>query len=89
MGMVHAKIVTGEFWLVIKDDDRRQFSVEGPMTNDNPWNKAVCKAQEQGRNVRCSSSPIETTAEYIKRYWTSQGYQEAPDSIVFPEYSSD
>ena len=35
-----------EFWLVIMDDDRKELSVEGPMTNDDPWNKAVCQAQK-------------------------------------------
>lgn len=52
------------------------------MTNDDPWNKAVCKAQEQGRDVRCSSSPIERTEEYLKRTCVSQGYKEAQNPIV-------
>lgn len=74
-----------EVWLVIMDDDRKEFSVEGPMTNDDPWNKAVCQAQKQGRQVRCSSASIEKTEEYIKRYWVSQGYKEAQKTIVAPD----
>jgi hypothetical protein len=66
-----------EFWLVIRDDDKKEILVEGAMTNDDPWNKAVRQAQKQGRSVRRSSSSIGNTEEYIKRYWVSQGYKEA------------
>ncbi len=67
------------------DDDRKEFSVEGPMTNDTTWNEAVCRAQEQRRHVRCSSSPIEQPKEYLKRTCLSRGYKEAQSPIVLPD----
>jgi hypothetical protein len=39
-------------FLIIIDEDRKQFAVEGPLTNVQPWNRAVAAAQEVGRNVR-------------------------------------
>lgn len=75
-----------QFWLVIMDDDRKEFSVEGPMTNDDPWNKAVCEAQEHGRQVHCSSSPIEQPKEHLKRTCVSRGYKEAQSHIVILEW---
>lgn len=41
------------FVLIVADHDRREFTVEGPMADDNPWNKAVVTAQEAGRQVNC------------------------------------
>ena len=41
------------FLLVVMDHDRREFAVEGPMTDDRPWNRAVVQAQRLGRNLRC------------------------------------
>lgn len=45
-----------QFLLVVVDDDKKVFSVEGPMTNDTSWNENICSAQKSGRNVRCFSS---------------------------------
>ena len=42
------------FVLIVADHDNRQFSVEGPMIDDNPWSKPVVDAQEDGkRRVTC------------------------------------
>jgi hypothetical protein len=71
------------------DDDRKEFSVVGPMADDNPWNKAVCNAQEQGRHVHCSSSPVEQPEDYLRRTCVSRGYKEAKNPIVAPDYSLD
>jgi hypothetical protein len=74
-----------DFWLIIKDDDRKEFVIEGLMADDNPWNKAVCEAQKQGRKVMCSSSSIEQPKEYLKRTCLSRGYKEAQTPIVVPD----
>jgi hypothetical protein len=43
------------FFLIVSDRDRRIFTVEGPMSDDRPWNKAVARAQDAGREVkRCN-----------------------------------
>ncbi len=41
------------FVLIVVDRDTGEFTVEGPMTDDRPWNKAVVDAQKVGRNIRC------------------------------------
>jgi hypothetical protein len=41
------------FVMIVVDRDTDEFSVEGPTSDDRPWNKAVVNAQEVGRNIRC------------------------------------
>jgi hypothetical protein len=41
------------FVLIVFDRDTGEFSVEGPISDDRPWDKAVVNAQEVGRNTRC------------------------------------
>ncbi len=36
------------FFLIVADYDRRIFAVEGPITDDGPWNKAAGLALEFG-----------------------------------------
>lgn len=43
------------FYLCVVDSDNKVFSVEGPMSNDESCNEAVCKAQSAGRSIRCFS----------------------------------
>ena len=45
------------FMLVVVDEDHAKFSVEGPMRDDTLWNRAVCRAQDEGRRVRCYTVP--------------------------------
>ena len=52
------------FLLAVVDDKKGIFSIEGPMVDDRPWNKAVCEAQEAKRPVRCMTvGPNAATAE--------------------------
>ena len=39
--------------LVVVERDTGEFTVEGPMSDDRPWNSAVVNAQKIGRNIRC------------------------------------
>lgn len=76
-----------EFWLVILDDDKKEFSIEGPMTNDDPWNAAVCAAQKAGRAVRCTSPDLDASQgsrNRILQSWIKQGYKEAAGPLVSP-----
>ncbi len=42
------------FFLIIADHDRDFFCVEGPMTDDRPWNNAARHARDQfQRHVMC------------------------------------
>jgi hypothetical protein len=80
-----------QFLLIIRDDDKGTFSVEGPMINDEPWNDAVVRAQEEGRRIRCSSVDGETNLEQLKRSYASQYslLNVPPGSIVRPRSELD
>jgi hypothetical protein len=41
------------FFLVIADHGLGIFCVEGPMTDDQPWQAAARRAQQAGRQVIC------------------------------------
>jgi hypothetical protein len=42
------------FFLIVADHDQGFFSVEGPMTDDRPWQNAARHARDQfGRRVVC------------------------------------
>ncbi len=41
------------FLLVLKDQDRKIFTVVGPMNDDTPWIDRVSRAQAQKREVTC------------------------------------
>jgi hypothetical protein len=43
------------FYLIVTDKDNETFSVEGPMTDNRQWNRAVVVAQKSGRQVTCST----------------------------------
>ena len=45
------------FFLIVADYDRELFCVEGPMTNDQPWNNAARHARDNfDRRVVCGPS---------------------------------
>jgi hypothetical protein len=74
------------FVLVVVDRDTGQFTIEGPMIYDRPWNMAVVDAQRIGRNLRCFSmgdlAPEAAAAEWQARYG---GTRLAAGSIVWPQ----
>jgi hypothetical protein len=41
------------FFLILVDYDRQVFSVEGPMTNDRPWQDAAMHARSHARRIAC------------------------------------
>jgi len=71
------------FYMIVTDKDNGTFSVEGPMTDDRPWNHAVVVAQKSGRRVRCStasgSSAEDAARDWLQRY---SGKQVLPGEIV-------
>jgi hypothetical protein len=48
---------TPPFFLIVADYDRGFFSVEGPMTDDRPWNDAVRHARNHQRRIVCGDRP--------------------------------
>ena len=41
------------FYLIVIDEDRGAFSVEGPMTDDRPWQSAARKARNHRHRIVC------------------------------------
>ena len=41
------------FYLPIADHDRKEYSIEGPLTDDIPTLEAVTQGQQAGRDVQC------------------------------------
>ncbi len=64
------------FYLIVTDQDKETFSVEGPMTDDRQWNHAIVVAQKSGRRVRCStangSSAEDAARDWRQRYSETQ-----------------
>jgi hypothetical protein len=80
------RVMTGRtFVLVVVDRDSGEFTVEGPVSDDRPWNRAVVDAQKAGRNVRCfgmgEMMPNAAAAEWQAAHG---GQRVAAGSIVAP-----
>lgn len=72
------------FFLIVADHDRRVFSVEGPMTDDGPWNLATGRAREKGRRVMCGPTGADRDA-LAAEYPEAHGLRGVPPgSIVRP-----
>lgn len=62
---------TGSFFLIIADLDQGLFSVEGPMTDDQPWKQAALNARNNHRRIECGpASPDRDTlgADYHRAH---------------------
>jgi hypothetical protein len=74
------------FVLIVVDRDTGEFSVEGPMDDDRPWNSAAVNAQKVGRNIRCFAmgdiSPDAAAAEWQAAHGS---IRTAAGSIVVPD----
>jgi hypothetical protein len=61
-----------ETFLIVIDEDRKLFTVEGPVADDQTWNSAVVAAQQAGRRIRCcnigSTSRADAIAEWQRHY---------------------
>jgi hypothetical protein len=44
---------TEPFYLIVADHDRGVFSVEGPMTDDHPWESAARYVRDHERRITC------------------------------------
>jgi hypothetical protein len=50
------------FFLIVTDHDRRVFAVEGPMTDDRPWNEAARYARDNQRRIVCGPTGADREA---------------------------
>lgn len=47
-----------KYWLIIKDDTKRTFEVNGPETNDNFFTNKIYAMQKAGMNVSGVTPPV-------------------------------
>ena len=59
-------------FLIVVDEDRKQFTVEGPLTDDAAWKRAIEKARDESRNIKScdigSTSRADAIAEWQRHY---------------------
>jgi hypothetical protein len=48
------------FYLIVTEQDRGVFSVEGPMTDDRPWGAAAQYARNHQHRITGRTAPTET-----------------------------
>ena len=64
------------FLLVVKDEDEKVFSVEGPMQDDRAWMERIVAAQDAGRAVRCFTAASLDRQEVARGMTEQFGYDE-------------
>ena len=72
------------FFLIVADFDAGLFSVEGPMTDDGPWNLAAGRAREKDRHVQCGPTGTDRNALASEYQRTQKLAGAPPGSIVRP-----
>ena len=76
------------FYLIIVDEDRKQFTVEGPLRDDSVWKSAIDKARNDGRNIKScdigSTTRSDAIAEWQRHYGLFYRLVE-PGNIVSPQ----
>jgi hypothetical protein len=76
------------FYLIIVDEDRKQFTVEGPLRDDSAWKSAIDKARDDGRNIKScdigSTTRRDAIAEWQRHYGLFYRLVE-PGNIVSPQ----
>jgi len=72
-----------EFYLVIVDRSKKQFNIEGPMTDDTAWNGLVINEKNKGREINCFSVGVEGGKERVANSYASQyGYVYISERLI-------
>ena len=72
------------FYLIVTDHDRGMFAVEGPMTDDRPWNEAATYARNQQRRIVCGLAGADRDALSAEYRGAHKLAGVPPGSIVRP-----
>jgi hypothetical protein len=75
---------TQPFFVILADHDRGFFSVEGPMTDDRPWNDDARNARDHQRHVVCGPTGLDRDALAAEYRETHKLAGSPPGSIVRP-----
>jgi hypothetical protein len=60
-----SRLSEAPFFLIIIDEDRKQFAVEGPLIDHEPRSRAIGAAQAEGRKVRYCNIGEKTRADTV------------------------
>jgi hypothetical protein len=79
------RAASASFLLCIADHDTGRFSIEGPMSDAEPWISEVIAARRAGRDISCCV--LSGTADDVALSWAHDhgGTCWPPGSIVKPE----
>jgi hypothetical protein len=73
------------FFLIVADHDQGFFSVEGPMTDDRPWQNAAHHARDQlGSRIVCGPAGVDRNALAAEFQRAEKLAGVPPGSIVRP-----
>jgi hypothetical protein len=85
VGETPAPDAASSFFLIVADHDQGFFSVEGPMTDDQPWQNAARQARDQlGRRVVCGPAGPDRNALAAEFQRAEKLAGVPPRSIVRP-----
>jgi hypothetical protein len=77
--------VVPPFFLIVADHDQGFFSVEGPMTDDRPWQNAARHARDQfGSRIVCGPVGPDRNALALEFHLAEKLAGVPPGSIVRP-----
>lgn len=62
------------FFLIVIDEDRKQFAVEGPLIDEEPWSRAIAAARDEGRKIRCCNLREKSRADAITIWLRHYGH---------------
>ena len=72
------------FYLIVTDHDCGVFAVEGPMTDDHPWQSAAREARSHQRQIVCGLSGTDRDELATEYQRTHKLAGVPPGSIVRP-----
>jgi len=79
------RAATASFLLCIVDHDTGRFTIEGPMSDAEPWTREIMGARRAGRDISChvlSGEPEEAATAWLNAHG---GTRWPSGSIVCPE----
>ncbi len=72
------------FCLIVTDHDRGVFAIEGPMTDDRPWQAAAREARNHQRRIVCGPAGADRDALAAEHRQAHRLAGVPPGSIVRP-----
>ena len=75
-----------EFYIVVTDDDRKQFTISPPSTDDRWETERVVEEQHKGRKIRCCTAPVaDGERDRLFREYRGRGYGYTAASLLLSE----